>query len=88
METVNLSSEEVANILTVKSDYEKNMTWLLAHFDELAKYHKDQYVAVCDDKAVAFADTIEALIDEMADQPYDIRSAAIRQLSHATMLFL
>jgi len=81
METLNLSREEIDCILAIRSDYAKNMDWLLAHYDELRKLHPDKYVAVLDQKPVAFANSVETLMQILSRGTVDVRSVAIKKLS-------
>jgi hypothetical protein len=74
----------MANILAIRRDYQKNLTWLLDNYDDLLQQFQDEYVAVYDEHLVANANTIELLYTKMSGQHIDPRSVAVRKIAKKT----
>jgi hypothetical protein len=82
--SLTLTSSEKANMLAIRRDHQKNVMWMLKHYDELLQQFPDEYVAVYDEWPVAHAKTILDLSAKMSDQHIDPRSVAVRKITKKT----
>jgi len=79
--------------MTIRSDHDKNVSWLIAHYDELLKRFPDQYIAVYDEEVLATAKTLDALSKRIETEAtivpkFDIRAVVTRKISTAPELYL
>ncbi len=76
-------------IREMRRDYELNLRWLLAHYDEFLTQYPEEFIAVYDREVVAHANTIEQLRSQLNKQfgekmIEDARSIVIRKITAKT----
>ena len=79
-----LTSSEKEGILAIRRDHQKNLLWILSHYDELPEEFPDQYVAVYDEQLVAHANSISELVATISCQHIDPRAVAVRKMMKKT----
>jgi hypothetical protein len=87
---IEIENSHLESIVQITRDYQKNMTWLIEHYDKLRSQFPDEYVGVYDQKLIEHAKKLNDLLEYIVNQcTIDIRSVAIRKLSKQTeQLFL